>query len=191
MPAPLDVLRSPLPTLNLADRVEFQQIQLRGVSLSVDVEARARIAAALQVATSQDAADAVPHLIEMLGQDRISGNTGDLVARFSSGNATTADGLQLENMSAYAEADLACQVTAQDALTRIGQPVIDALQDALLSPLANRRVGAAKVLGAIGPAAQGALPMLKELARGDREETVRKAAAEAVSRLKPKRWFGF
>jgi hypothetical protein len=189
--SPLDVLCSALSPVDLAGHVEFRQVQVRGVSLSVDAEAGARIAAATQVPTSGHALSAVPHLIEMLGQDRIAGVSRDLVAKAAGGLLTADDVVPVKNMAAFAEADLACHVAAQDALTRIGQPAVEALQDALSSPLPNCRSGAAKALGGIGQAAQGALPVLKELAHGDREETVRKAAAEAVSRLTPKkRWFG-
>jgi HEAT repeats len=185
----LDVLRAPLTPLDLVGTHEFQQTQIRGVSLAIDAEARARIAAAIEVAKSGDAANAVPSLVDMMGQDRVGGNVGPLLAALESGKATSDDGRQAENMAYFAEADLACQVTASDALASIGVPAVAALTGALKSPSANVRSGAAKALGQIGAAAEAALPVLKGLMRTDPEETVRTAAEEAVKRVKPRRWF--
>jgi HEAT repeat protein len=53
------------------------------------------------------------------------------------------------------------------------------------------RSGAAKALGQVGAPAEAALPVLKELARSDAAETVRKAAGDAVTQIKPRRWFSF
>jgi len=188
MAGSLDVLRAPLVSVNLAGTYEFQQTQIQGVSLAVDADARARIDAAAEVAETDEAVSAVPSLIEMLAQDRISVVAGDLVAALQGGSATNQDARQAENMAAFSEADLACQVSASDALATIGSPAVPALIDALRSPVANRRSGAAVALGKIGKGAEAAVPMLKELLRDD-AETVRNAAAEAVKAIKPRRWF--
>lgn len=190
--SPLDVLRAPLVPLDLSASYEFQQTQIQGVSLAVDPDARARIAAATAVAKLGTAGvGALPHLVAMLGQDRTTAVSGDLVAAFTSGNATTADAHRAENMAWFAEADAACQVAASDALAKIGAVAIPALTEALKSPAANRRSGAAKALGKMGAVSESALPVLNDLARTDPAETVRKAANEAMKQIKPRRWFSF
>ena len=187
-----DVLSTPLSRIDLDSEVDFQQYQTRGVSLSVDPDSVARINAALGIAKDAVAGPrAIPFLVEMMGQDRSSGVAGDLVGAFAGGNATVDDGRRVTNLAGFGEADLACQVIAQDALAAIGTPAVPPLIEALKSPVPNRRSGAAKALGAIGTPAEVALPVLKELARADSAETLRKAADEAVKAIKPKRWFGF
>jgi len=127
----------------------------------------------------------------MLDQDRVSGCSDDLVEAFRSGNATTENARQLENMARISEADLACMVAAEDALAKIGHAAVPALLDALKDPSPNRRSGSAKALGQIGPAAATALPSLQPLVKDDPAETVRQAAAEAVKQIKPRRWLSF
>jgi hypothetical protein len=186
--SPLDVLRVPLAPLDLSGTYDFQKTEIRGVSLAVDSDSRTRIAAAAEVAALGVAAvSAVPYLIAMLDQDRITAAAGGLLAAFRSGSATTSDARRAENMAAFAEADLACQVAASDALASIGSTAVPALTDALQSTSPNRRSGAAKALGKVGAAAETALPLLKSLARPDVAETVRNAAAEAVKQIKPRR----
>lgn len=48
--SPLDVLRVPPAAVNLASTFDFQHVELRGVSLAVDSDARARLAAASEAA---------------------------------------------------------------------------------------------------------------------------------------------
>jgi HEAT repeat protein len=179
--------------VNLADTFDFQQVQMQGVSLAVDAESRQRIAAANSAGKVGVAAKAViPALIDMLGQDRVTAATSDLLERYKAGAATKADGYRAENMARLAESDLACHVAAADALVALGTLAIPAAVAALNSPTTNVRVGAAKVLGRIGPPAAQALDRLNELAKKDAAETVRKAAAEAVKQVKPKKkWFSF
>lgn len=93
-------------------------------------------------------------------------------------------------MAYIGEADLACQVVAQDVLASLGAPAVPALSEALSSPVANERIGAAKALGSIGNDAQVALPVLKAL-NNDSSDNVRNAAAEVIRRIKPKGWFSF
>lgn len=190
--SPLDVLCLPPAPVNLSGSFDFQQMGVRGVSLAVDRDARARIAAAAEVAgLGTSAADTIPFLITMLDQDRISGGSEGLVEAFSSGNATTEDGRKAENMARIAEADLACSVAAQDALAKLGRAAVPALTEALRDPSPNRRSGATKALGQIGPAAETALASLQVLVKADPAETVRQAAVEAVKQIKPRRWFSF
>lgn len=190
-PTAYDILATPLPRIDLDPEIDFQQYEVRGVSLGVDPDSLARINAALVVAKDAVAGPmAVPLLVAMLGQDRTTPVSGNVVAAFSGGAATVDDGRQAIHMASFAEADLACQVIAQDALATIGAPAIPALVEALESPVPNRRSGAAKALGAIGAGAAAALPILKALASGDSAPTVRKAADEAVKAIKPRRWFG-
>jgi HEAT repeat protein len=145
-----------------------------------------RIAAASEVSKLGDAAvTAIPLLITMLDQDRVSAAATGVVAAFSSGNATRDDARQAENMARLAEADLACHVAAADALAEIGTPAIANLIEALAASSPNRRSGAAKVLGSIGPAAEAAVPQLVALARADQAETVRNAAADAIKKIEP------
>jgi HEAT repeat protein len=165
---------------------------MRGVSLAVDRDARARIAAANEVARlGASALDTIPLLIAMLDQDRMPADAEDLAAAFSSGTATTEDGRMAENLARIAEADLACKVAAQDALAKIGEPAVSALAEALEDPSPNRRSGAAKALGEIGLPADVALPALQRRAKADDAEIVRQAAAEAIKKIKPRRWFSF
>jgi HEAT repeat protein len=186
----LDILRAAFPPVNLADHFDFQQTTVRGVSLSVDPEARKRIAAIAEVARPGTMGmAAIPLLIAMLDQDRTSGVSEDVVAAFKSGGATSEDGRRAENMVWLAEADAACQVAAQDALARIGSGAVRALIEALHAPQPNRRIGAAKALGQIGLDAQPALTHLDTLAKSDGSEPVRKAASEAIKLIKPRRWF--
>lgn len=189
----VDVIRRPLPTLNMAAAHDFQQVAIQGVTLAVDAVARDRISTARELANAGEAAiPAIPHLIEMIGQDRVSGsvNTDDLVEALTRGNATQDDGRQIENMAHIGEADLACQVAAQEALTTLGAPAAPALIEALRSPVTNQRNGAANALGNMGAAAEGALPSLKDLTN-DASENVRKAAADAVKKIKPQGRFSF
>jgi HEAT repeat protein len=184
--SPIEILRVPPTAVNLADEFEFQQIEVRGVQLAVDLEARKRIAAASEVSKLGDAAvTAIPLLITMLDQDRVSAAATGVVAAFSPGNATRDDARQAENMARLAEADLACHVAAADALAEIGTPAIANLIEALAASSPNRRSGAAKVLGSIGPAAEAAVPQLVALARADQAETVRNAAADAIKKIEP------
>jgi len=187
----LEVLRAPLTPLNLSDPHEFAQTEVHGIPLAVDREARARIAAAIGVAKEPAAsAAAIPHLVEMMGQDRITAVSDAVVASFVGGSPTANDGRAAENMAHFGEADLACQVVASDALAAFGPAAVPALAEALKSPVANRRSGAAKALGKIGSAAADALPALKQLAKNDSAETVRKAADEAEKLIKPRGgWF--
>jgi HEAT repeat protein len=78
-----------------------------------------------------------------------------------------------------------------DALVSLGTLAIPAVVAALNSTTTNVRIGAAKVLGRIGPPAAQALDRLNDLAKKDGTETVRKAATEAAKQIKPKRWFSF
>ena len=115
-----DVLSTPLSRIDLDSEVDFQQYQTRGVSLSVDPDSVARINAALGIAKDAVAGPrAIPFLVEMMGQDRSSGVAGDLVGAFAGGNATVDDGRRVTNLAGFGEADLACQVIAQDALAAI------------------------------------------------------------------------
>ena len=150
--SPLDVLRVPPAPVNLSDTFDFQQMEMRGVSLAVDPDARARIAAAIEAGRmGASAAALIPFLIEMLDQDRTPRGAGDeFVEGLGSGTATTEDGRMIENIARISEADLACHVAAQEALARIGESAVSSLVDALKVPSDNRRIGSAKALGEIG-----------------------------------------
>jgi HEAT repeats len=187
-----ELLKVPPTSVNLTDSFDFQQVSMQGVSLAVDRQARERIAAANSAAKVGNAAMiVVPALIDMLGQDRTTAATGDLFERLKSGAATKADGLRAENMARLAEADLACHLAAADALVAIGVPAIPAVVRGLNSPTTNVRISASKVLGRIGPPAAEALDRLNELSKKDESELVRKAAAEAVKQIRPKKWLFF
>jgi hypothetical protein len=189
---PVETLARPLPVPDLAGDYDFEQIELRGVSLAVDAVARERIAAAHAVTSNAaHSTAAIPYLTLMLGQDRITGNpsAANTVAAFTSGNATREHAKCAENMAHIGEADLACQVTAQDVLAQIGAGAIPALTEKLKSTRENERIGAAKALGAIGPAAESAFPLLEQLHR-DPSANVRNAAVDAAKKVKPKKgWF--
>ena len=190
----LDVLRVPIDPMSLADHFDFQQMEMVGVSLAVDAVARSRVAAAREVGgMGQGGVPAIRFLIQMLGQDRVSGaaSSADLVAAFQGGEPTTEHGRQAENMTYIAEADLACSLAAQEALAKLGAHAVPALMEALRSPLANRRSGAARALGQMGQAAEPALPQLNQLAKADEAENVRKSAADAAKAIKPRKWFSF
>jgi hypothetical protein len=143
----LGVLQTPHSSVDLGETFAFREIEVQGVPLAVDAEAERRVAAALEIVTAPEATSAIPYLIDMLGQDRVSGVAGELVAAFTRAAPTQVDGLRAENMARLSEADLACLVVSQEALGKIGVPAVPALIAALRSPAANGRGGAAKALG--------------------------------------------
>src|SRR5690606_14366603 len=127
--AALNTLRAPVSLPDLAAPCDFYNTQVRGVSLAIDPVAHERIAAAKALALiGSAAADAVPELVEMLGQDRIGGtNVDGLLGALRTGNVSTTDGRRMENMAWFGEADLACHLAAADALVKVGQPAVPAL----------------------------------------------------------------
>ncbi len=76
------------------------------------------------------------------------------------------------------------QETAIDALGRIGEPAVAALEQMLNEPAPESRVQAAYVLARIGPDAKKAVPQLIEALRDSNFE-VRKAAARALGQIGP------
>src|SRR5436305_1357907 len=108
--ADFELLKLGPRSISLADTFDFRQVQMPGLSLAIDAESRERVAAANSAGKVGVAAKAViPALVDMLGQDRITAATGDLVERFNAGVATKADGHRAENMARLAEATLHAQ----------------------------------------------------------------------------------
>lgn len=77
-----------------------------------------------------------------------------------------------------------------DALVVLGQmgdkaaPAVDAIRDCLLDKNEDLRRTAAQTLAKIGRPAQDALPTLEKMAKEDKEADVRRAAADAVEKIK-------
>ena len=81
--AAVDRLRAPVPAIDLAAAHEFEQIQLRGISLSIDRDSRERLDA-MAALSGPGVVNALPALIAMLDQDRTTAASGDLASRFAS-----------------------------------------------------------------------------------------------------------
>lgn len=81
--------------------------------------------------------------------------------------------------------DWTMREAAAVALSRIGEPAVPALIDALRSPNPEMRMQAADTLARIGPGASQAVPSLTELL-DDEDVRVRKSAARALGQIGPK-----
>jgi len=183
--AAIATLNVPLPPVDLARHYDFERRQLGGVWFAVDGEAAERIGAASRL--SVEDTSAVPRLIAMLGQDRTTPAAAQL-AGTDLREATTTESQRVENLGRFTEADLACQLAAQQALVRIGAAAIPLLMSALSADSERRRLGALKSLAQMGPAAESAMPTLRHVEKRDRSPLVRQKTSEAIEKIKPNRW---
>jgi HEAT repeat protein len=186
VPALIQVLRTPYKPYRLEKEYEFETISRVGTTLRLDPEAKVHLAVIDALGSiGSGAKAAVPHLIAVFGQDRItaSGVTIDhLLPQIRAGTLNTQEQQQVTSMAWIGSADLACSVGATQAIAQIGEAAIPALLQALKAAAPNTRSLAARTLGYMGRKAAGAVPALKVAAQ-DTEEIVRESAKDALAKI--------
>lgn len=124
----------------------------------------------------------VPRLIEKLSKDEKAGQ------RKAAAKALGEMGAKAQLavpalVKALNDAESSVRDEAERALTKIGEPAVVALLPGLKDPDEFVRLRIVSVLGGIGPEAKLALPAL-ETAKNDPSAFVKKAADEAITRIK-------
>jgi HEAT repeat protein len=99
------------------------------------------------------------------------------------GPLAAAEGAPALLKSVEAGDDMSRQVL--EAVGQMGAAAIQALNDALTNPSAKVRMVAVQGLMRLGAAAKPALPGLRKIVRGDSDEAVKNAAADALRAIGP------
>ena len=134
-----------------------------------------------------DAKDALPVLAAVLDDDGpFHGEAAAVMLKIDPQNAAALDFLRKVLKGQAANDGLFEMFEDMPELGAAAKPLVPDLLSHLKAPAAFFRLNAARTLGAIGPDAREAVPLLRELAAKDKRADVREAAAEALKKIEPK-----